>query len=86
MDPRAILKDQFLQIVDQQLKDDDPVHTRVTFERLQAAGHNKETVRLMIAQCVAAEMRTVMISGEPFNAARYAQNLDRLPEPPESKS
>ncbi|WP_425420858.1 hypothetical protein [Phaeodactylibacter xiamenensis] len=84
MDPRQILKDQFLQIVDTQLKTNDPAHTRVTFDRLRAAGYNDETARLMIAQCVAAEVREVMSSGAEFNTARYIKNLDRLPEPPES--
>lgn len=83
MDPRQILKDQFLQIVDTQLKDNDPAHTRVTFDRLRADGYNEETARLMIAQCVAAEVREVMSSGSEFNTARYIKNLDRLPEPPE---
>jgi hypothetical protein len=82
MDPREILKDQFLQIVDAQLKNNDPAHTRVTFERLQAAGYNQETARLMVAQCVAAEVRQVMSSSAPLYEDRYIQNLDRLPEPP----
>jgi hypothetical protein len=82
MDPRQILKDQFLQIVDTQLKDNDPAHARVTFDRLRGAGYNDETARLMIAQCVAAEVREVMASGAEFNTARYIKNLDRLPEPP----
>ncbi|MBV6652188.1 MAG: hypothetical protein KI786_00440 [Mameliella sp.] len=83
MDPREILKDQFLQIVDTQLKNNEPAHTKVTFDRLQQAGFDKETTRLMIAQCVAAEVREVMSSGAEFNNDRYAKNLDRLPEPPE---
>lgn len=86
MDPRQILKDQFLQIVDTQLKNNDPAHTGETFDRLKATGYDEETARLMIAQCVAAEVREVMSSGLEFNEARYIKNLDRLPEPPESVS
>ena len=81
-DSRKILKDQFLQIVDTQLKDNDPPHTRVTFDRLQAVGYDEETARLMIAQCVAAEIWEVMSGNEPFNEVRYRKDLDRLPEPP----
>ena len=82
MDPKKILKDQFLKIVDTQLEQNDPPQVRATFECLQSEGHDKETARLMIAQCTASEIRQVMTKQEPFDEARYIKCLNQLPKPP----
>ncbi len=84
MDPAALLKEQFLQMVDEQLERDDLPHTRATWQRLQREGYTASTARLLIAQCVAAEMRRVMARNETFDDTRYIHNLNRLPEPPEA--
>lgn len=83
MDPADLLKEQFLQMVDQQLEQNDPPHARSTWQRLQREGYTASTARLLIAQCVAAELRRVVANNETFDEARYIHNLNRLPEPPE---
>ncbi|MCB0578644.1 MAG: hypothetical protein KDD10_04975 [Phaeodactylibacter sp.] len=82
MKPNEILKQQFLEIVDNQLDSNDPPETRQTLERLKKEGYSDADARLLIAQCVAAEMFNVMKHNEPYNSKRYVSNLNALPEPP----
>ncbi|HKK78191.1 MAG TPA: hypothetical protein VJ933_01125 [Phaeodactylibacter sp.] len=83
MRPNDLLKKQFLAIVDQQLKENDPPETRQTLERLQTQeGFTRDESRGLIAQCVAQEMTAVMIENEPFNRERYLKLLAELPNPP----
>ena len=51
-------------------------------ERLKKEGYSDADARLLIAQCVAAEMFNVMKHNEPYNSKRYVSNLNALPEPP----
>lgn len=83
MKPGDVLKKQFLAVVANQLRDNEPPETRQTLERLQAEGYSEEESKLLIAQCVAAEIQQVMRSNQPFNNERYVKWLDQLPESPE---
>ena len=82
MGPQEILKREFLRVVDNQLRAGDPPETRQTLERLKQEGYTDEESRLLIAQCVAAEMMAVMETNLPFDEKRYAVCLHRLPESP----
>lgn len=83
MNPQEILKREFLRVVDNQLRENDPPETRQTLLRLQQEGYSEEEAKLLIAQCVAAEMMAVMESNKPFNEERFRKYLQRLPESPE---
>ena len=82
MNPNEIIIKQFLEVVDNQLRDNDPVETAQTFARLQALGYAEKEAKYLIAQCVAKEMFDIMQEGKPFNEVRYVGNLQRLPEEP----
>jgi predicted nucleic-acid-binding protein len=82
MPDKGILKTQFLRVVDNQLRENNPPETRLTIERLMAMGYSREEARLFIAQCVAAEIFHVMQSNEPFNQERYIKTLEALPQQP----
>jgi hypothetical protein len=83
MNPQAILKQQFLEIVENQIRDNNPPETAQTLERLkQDEGYDDSTARLLIAQCVSVELFEVMKYNKPFDEARYVGNLNRLPESP----
>jgi len=82
MKPGDILKQQFLEIVDNQLEDNDPPETKQAFDRLRKEGYSDADTRALIAQCVAAEMFNVMKNNKPYDNERYVKNLSRLPEFP----
>lgn len=83
MDPREILRAQFMEVVDNQLKANDPAITTITLERLQKEGYSKEDAKQMLAACVGATMFEVMKTNKPFDEKNYEAMLNRLPELPE---
>jgi hypothetical protein len=76
------LKAAFLEVVDNQLKANDPPETGETFNRLVAQGISEGDARLYIAQAVCVETFDMLKHKRPFNLQRYVKNLTRLPEPP----
>jgi hypothetical protein len=76
------LKAAFLEVVDNQLKANDPPETRETFNRLVAQGISEGDAKLYIAQAVCVETFDILKHKRPFNLQRYVKNLARLPEPP----
>lgn len=82
MTPNEIIIQQFLETVENQLRDNQPAETAQTLARLQAEGYGEEEAKYLIAQCVAKEMVEVLSGGAPFNEARYVANLRRLPAEP----
>lgn len=83
MSNKNIVRDQFLEVVENQLRDNQPPETRLTLERLKEEGFKERVAKELIATCVATEMYEVISSNMPFNEQRYIENLHRLPELPE---
>lgn len=83
MKANDILKQQFLEVVENQLRDNEPPETLLTLKRLMEQGYTRQEARDLIAAAVAAEVFQVMKNNEAFNRARFVANLDRLPELPE---
>ncbi|HMJ46565.1 MAG TPA: hypothetical protein VK498_04515 [Ferruginibacter sp.] len=75
---RAII----FQVVDNQIKSNDPPETKVTFKRLLDLGYSKFEVKQLIGQCISVEMFDVMKNQKPFNEKRYVKNLQQLPKEP----
>ncbi len=78
-----ILQQQFLEVVENQLRADDPKVTRLTLERLVEEGYDRENAKKLISACVAAALFEVMKNNQPFDEVKYTDNLNRLPELPE---
>jgi Holliday junction resolvasome RuvABC DNA-binding subunit len=74
---------QFVQKVENQLKNNDPVEVRQTFERLKALGYSETNAKYLIAQCVASEMNRAVEHDQRFDKTHYIQLLERLPQSPE---
>lgn len=83
MTNKNIVRDQFLEVVENQLKENQPPETRTTLERLMKEGFKERVAKELIATCVATEMYEVIASNTSFNEKRYVENLHRLPELPE---
>lgn len=76
------LKVAFLEVVDNQLKANDPPETRQTLDRLVAQGISLEDAKIYIAQAVCLEVFNVMKHNQPSDQKRYVRNLQRLPKEP----
>ena len=76
------LRAAFLEVVDNQLRDNNPPETKETLERLKAEGHSEEDAKLLIAQAVAVEAYMIMKTKTSFNRDRFVRNLMALPQEP----
>ena len=76
------LRAAFLEIVNNQLKANDPPETRETLNRLVAQGISEDDAKRYIAQAVGVETFDILKHKRPFNLQRYVKNLARLPETP----
>jgi hypothetical protein len=76
------LQSAILEVVDNQLKANDPPETGRTLKRLIAAGHSEDDARSLIGCIVAAEMFDVLKKQEPFNLERFVNALKALPKLP----
>lgn len=72
------LRDSILQVVDNQLKDDNPPCTKQTFERLVKAGHSPKRAKEMIAAVLIEEMSYIMKKNQLFNEERFCSKLNAL--------
>jgi len=68
-----------LEIVENQLKGNDPPETRQTYERLIEEGQSKSEAKRLIACVVTSEIYDVMKEEKPFNHKRFVDALNKLP-------
>jgi hypothetical protein len=71
-----------MEVLDNQLKDNDPPETRTTYERLKREGIEEEETRRLLACVIAVEIFDVMKNKELFNLDRFTKRLSTLPEMP----
>jgi len=83
MESNPHLQSAILQVINNQIRANDPPETKQTYERLLKEGFDKEETRRLIGQAVAVEIFHVLKSGKPYNRDRYVKALSRLPELPE---
>jgi hypothetical protein len=74
------LRDSFLEVVDNQLRENSPPETKETYERLLKEGHTKENAKILIASVVATEIYHTFKDDEPYDKERFVRNLLRLPD------
>ena len=86
MEENPNLKVAILEVVDNQLKANDPPETRQTFERLISEGYSEEEAKKLIGSVVAVEIFDVFSKQEPFNPKRFVKALNNLPNLPEDCS
>ena len=82
MEVNKTLHDQFMEVIDKGLKQNDPSETKNTLEGLLQAGYSQTDAKKYIGQRVALEIFAVMKNGEMFNEERYVRNLQNLPGEP----
>ena len=71
-----------LEVVDEQLRDNQPPETRLTFDRLCREGHQQTEARRLIGYALSEEIYEILKRKTEFNRERYVNNLARLPRLP----
>ena len=76
------MREMIFEIINTQIKNNDPPETKITFDRLQKQGFDDFRIKQMLGQCIAVEVFAVMKRGETFNNERYIKHLLALPKEP----
>ncbi|MDD4148940.1 MAG: DUF1841 family protein [Bacteroidales bacterium] len=82
MEINTKIREQIFEIINNQIKDNNPPETKATFIRLQKQGFDELQIRQMIGQCLAVELFDAMKFGKPYDNERYIKNLLALPKEP----
>lgn len=82
METNEHLREQIFEIIKNQLRDNNPPETKITFDRLLKQGYDEFQSKQLIGQCLAVELFDVMKHGKPFRNERYVKNLKALPKEP----
>ncbi|MFL5340515.1 MAG: hypothetical protein ACJ8F7_10225 [Gemmataceae bacterium] len=80
--PNPHLRRAILEVVNNQLRDNNPPETNETLKRLMAAGRSRTEAVELIACVVSAEIVDVLQSDRPYDSARYLAALRALPRLP----
>ena len=76
------IRKQIFEIISNQLRNNDPPETKITFERLKKQGYDDFQTKQLIGQCLAVELFAVLKRGETYNNERYIKHLLALPKEP----
>jgi hypothetical protein len=82
MESNEILREQIFEIIKNQIESNTPPETKQTLKRLVDSGYSVQDARMLIGQCLAVELFSVLKLKKPFNNDRYVSNMKKLPEEP----
>jgi hypothetical protein len=82
MESNEIVREQIFEIIKNQIKLNTPPETKQTLKRLVDLGYSDQDARMLIGQCLAVELFSVVKLKKPFDNGRYVSNLKKLPEEP----
>ena len=82
MDKNERIRQQIFEIINSQLKDNNPPETKATYDRLRKQGFDDFVTKQLIGQCIAVELFEIIKFAKPFNNERYIKNLIQLPKEP----
>lgn len=77
-----MLKETFMEVVENQIRDNEPPETQETLERLKSEGISEDDAKLCIGQAVCIEVWDIMRNKGEFDMARFLRNLKALPSEP----
>lgn len=72
------VKAAILEVVENQIRDNDPPETRQTLERLLSREYSRRQAREMVGSAVVEEIWSVMHDHKPFDRARFIALLEQL--------
>ena len=79
------LREAILEVINSQIKDNDPSETKETLDRLQQEGCSREEALKLIGYVVASEVFTVLKESRPYDNEKYISALNALPQLPWKK-
>ena len=82
-DDFAAVAGPLLEVVENQVRANDPPEVAATLARLVAAGDERDEAVALIGAVMMVELNEMMRSSREFDAARYAGNLANLPALPD---
>jgi hypothetical protein len=82
MKTNPILNAAIIEVVENQLRANDPPETRYTLKRLVEQGHSEAEAKNLIGCVVVSEIFDVLKSQKEFNIERYRVALAKLSQPP----
>jgi hypothetical protein len=78
----SIAQEAVFEIIENQLRDNNPPITKETYTRLKSDGFSHDDTMKLIGCAMTTEIYEIMKQSQPFDEERYAQNLKNLPELP----
>ncbi len=79
------LGEAILEVVENQIRENDPPETRQTISRLMGDGYSADEARRLVSTAVTVEVFHIMRDREAFNRERFLWNLVHLPREPWDK-
>ena len=76
------LRAAIIEVVDNQIRENDPPETKHTYERLLSEGHSEKEAKRLIGCVVASEIFEVLKHQKEFDKERFVKALDKLPKMP----
>ena len=73
------LRTAILEIVENQIRDNEPPETKETFQRLVEEGYAEEEAKKLLGCVVSTEVFGVLQEGREFDREQYVNALHRLP-------
>lgn len=79
------LKQAILEVINTQIRDNDPPETKQTYERLRQEGFSEEETLKLIGAVVVSEVFTVLQENRKYDKDKYISALKALPDLPWKK-
>ena len=79
------LREAILEVINSQIRDNDPPETKQTLVRLQEAGFSEKESLKLIGYVVVSEVFTVLKEKRRYDKAKYISALNALPKLPWEK-
>jgi hypothetical protein len=79
------LREAILEVINKQMKDNDPPETKLAFSRLREEGFSEEETLKLIGYVVASEVFTVLKENRRYDKGKYISALNALPKLPWEK-
>jgi len=79
------LRKAILEVINNQIRDNDPPETKQTLDRLLQEGFSKEETFKLIGYVVASEVFTVLKESRRYDKVKYISALNALPKLPWEK-
>jgi hypothetical protein len=79
MKPHNAFKDQVSQLLEEQLKSNNPAEVKETLTRLISLGWEEIEAKTLMVRCLSLEVCYSVNNKAHFNEKRYVQNLLKLP-------